>query len=232
MVIVCIAMLFSFSIKVFALPINIQVYPTQLTSLNYQIYYNGKKYLKELEFTVTPVNSRSSFIKVKTFNSYLYVESIAFGDYLIEVDSEDFRRSYSVTLDEEYHESSHLTKYLHLDRPSGELGIEFVPDSEQLFPNGNKPSNPEEGDSDEDILDDSNSSDSSKPNNDSSKPNGSSEDDSILDSIVGVIEDLFDKDSLPITGSKFRKEVLAVLLVAVGFLLWKGVDYSVKNKDN
>ena len=225
-------MAFSFSTEAFAVPITIEVYPTQLTSLNYQVYYNGKKYMKELDFYVSRITSRSS-IHVKSFNSYLYLESIAYGDYKIDVECEDFSRTYTLTLDDEYHETSHKTKVLDLDQPSGELEIVFAPESEQYFPNGNKPKpdNPsQDGDSEDGSDDNSSVEDPSGDNNSGNDSNsgdssGSGEDSSGNSSII---ENIINGGFLPQTGSVVRTELIALFLALTGLVMCKGVNKNDK----
>lgn len=218
--------------RALAVPITIEVHPTQVASLNYQIYYNGEKYMKDLEFYITNMKSRSSMV-VKSSNSYLYVETIIYGDYKIEVEAEDFGRVYTLKVDEKFAESSHKTKKLDLDKPSGELKIEFVPESEQYIPpSGNDTDDDnddhDDGDDGNDDLGDSNEEgNSSGGNSTDDLGNG----DSSLDGGTPNKGETNNGDSnhnifIPITGSPFNVGVVASAIACI--FLWKGVSLVAK----
>ena len=161
-------LLFVFSISNIAssAPIFIEIFPSNVSSLNYQLYYNGEKYVNKVDFELTNLDTGEK-IHLSSKRSYLYLKGISLGNYNLKTKSLKFVKSYHIEIDEDHVDTANETKIINLDlfdrdthNPS-----EVVENEEQLFPLINNPNFPEISDvNDSDNPDDSNNTGSGSGN--------------------------------------------------------------------
>lgn len=182
-------LVFSLSGVANAIPITIEIFASKYSSLNYQLYYKNEKYTNKVYFELTNLDTKET-IDLSSRRSYLYLKGLSAGNYLLKTKSLKFIKYYYITIDDSHMQNSNSTKILNLDYFNNDTDnpSEIVVESEQLFPLDKNPNFPEISDVNH----------PNNPNNPINKPgaNGGSgsEDNSVVENILGWIGDIFKPD--------------------------------------